>query len=346
MTIDGESPQRAVLTGPRRWELEQFSLRDPGPGEVVLDLRGRGVFIGHDDLARWGSARGEYPVFGGQDGGGQVCELGAGVTNVQIGDVVAVLSPGGVGMFATHAVVDVRRCRRVTAGVEAGLMGQLARAQAGWWEALAQFQIPKGCSPERATHILGEGTVRAPSVAIVGSGTLAQGYALAAAGEKAHVIAVGWRQEGLHAMRALGAQETFNSCHLAATAIREAIRAVTSGLGADIVIETRGDGLALLTAGELLAQCGVLVVAAQHRGPHGGRRSIPWGTWGAAGYKIVNAHGCEPASLLEALAYVAGRAADGDIDPAPPIMDSYPLAEINEAFVTFEAGWGEVKLIA
>ncbi|AWK74864.1 NAD(P)-dependent alcohol dehydrogenase [Rhodococcus oxybenzonivorans] len=79
----------AVVTEPGGpFTSQQVELADPGPGEVVVEIRGIGVC--HTDLAaRDGFFGLAYPMVLGHEGSGVVVEVGADVTSVVPGDHVA-----------------------------------------------------------------------------------------------------------------------------------------------------------------------------------------------------------------------------------------------------------------
>jgi S-(hydroxymethyl)glutathione dehydrogenase/alcohol dehydrogenase len=75
----------AVLRGPGDWEVVELDVRDPGPGEVLVDMAYAGL-CHSDEHLRFESAR--YPIVGGHEGAGVVRAVGDDVTNVKPGDHV------------------------------------------------------------------------------------------------------------------------------------------------------------------------------------------------------------------------------------------------------------------
>ena len=68
-------------------ELRTVVVPDPGPGEVVVDVRACGVC--HTDLHyRDGGISDDYPFLLGHEAAGVVAETGPGVTHVAVGDPV------------------------------------------------------------------------------------------------------------------------------------------------------------------------------------------------------------------------------------------------------------------
>ncbi|MGY1692470.1 NDMA-dependent alcohol dehydrogenase [Geodermatophilus sp. SYSU D01105] len=75
----------AVLRGPGDWEVVDLEVRDPGPGEVLVDMAYAGL-CHSDEHLRFESAR--YPIVGGHEGAGVVRAVGGGVTGLEPGDHV------------------------------------------------------------------------------------------------------------------------------------------------------------------------------------------------------------------------------------------------------------------
>ena len=67
--------------------VETITVPDPGPGEVIVDVKACGVC--HTDLHyREGAINDEFPFLLGHEAAGIVSEIGDGVTNVEVGDFV------------------------------------------------------------------------------------------------------------------------------------------------------------------------------------------------------------------------------------------------------------------
>jgi S-(hydroxymethyl)mycothiol dehydrogenase len=67
--------------------VETVIVPDPGPGEAVVDIAACGVC--HTDLHyREGGITDDYPFLLGHEAAGTVAAVGAGVTNVAVGDFV------------------------------------------------------------------------------------------------------------------------------------------------------------------------------------------------------------------------------------------------------------------
>ncbi|MFI9105474.1 S-(hydroxymethyl)mycothiol dehydrogenase [Streptomyces fildesensis] len=240
-------------------ELETIVVPDPGPGEAVVKIRSCGVC--HTDLHyREGGINDAFPFLLGHEAAGTVESVGEGVTEVAPGDFVVLnwravcgrcracrrgrpwycfdthnakqrmtltdgteLSPAlGIGAFAEKTLVAAGQCTKVDPAASpaaAGLLG--CGVMAGIGAAINTGRVGRGDS----VAVIGCGGVGMAAVA---------GSALAGA---AVVIAVDLDDRKLEIARRLGATHTVNSRSQEPV---EAIRALTGGHGADIVIEAVG----------------------------------------------------------------------------------------------------------
>jgi len=86
----------APYTESQPYRIEEVELDPPGPGEVLVEVRGAGLC--HSDLsALEGLWKRPLPLVGGHEGAGIVRELGAGVTGLAPGDQVAMTAVAGCG---------------------------------------------------------------------------------------------------------------------------------------------------------------------------------------------------------------------------------------------------------
>jgi S-(hydroxymethyl)mycothiol dehydrogenase len=239
--------------------LETILVPDPGPGEALVQVQSCGVC--HTDLHyREGGINDDFPFLLGHEAAGIVEEVGADVTDVAPGDFVILnwravcgqcraclrgrpwycfathnatqkmtltdgteLSPAlGVGAFAEKTLVHAGQCTKVDPAASpaaAGLLGCGVMAGIG-------AAINTG------------GVTRGDSVAVIGCGGVGDGaIAGAALAGAAKIIAVDVDDRKLEWARGFGATDTVNSRE---TDPVEAIRALTGGNGADVVVEAIG----------------------------------------------------------------------------------------------------------
>ncbi|WP_338703064.1 S-(hydroxymethyl)mycothiol dehydrogenase [Streptomyces sp. Q6] len=239
--------------------IETITVPDPGPGEAVVKIQACGVC--HTDLHyREGGINDEFPFLLGHEAAGIVESVGAGVNEVAPGDFVVLnwravcgqcraclrgrpqycfdthnakqkmtladgteLSPAlGIGAFAEKTLVAAGQCTKVDPAASpaaAGLLG--CGVMAGIGAAINTGNVTRGDS----VAVIGCGGVG--NAAVVG--------ALLAGASK--IIAVDIDDKKLETARTLGATHTVNS---RATDPIEAVRGLTGGFGADVVIEAVG----------------------------------------------------------------------------------------------------------
>ncbi|OFE15861.1 S-(hydroxymethyl)mycothiol dehydrogenase [Humibacillus sp. DSM 29435] len=239
-------------------EVVDVVVPDPGPGEAVVKIDACGVC--HTDLHyREGGINDEFPFLLGHEAAGVVEAIGAGVTEVAVGDFVILnwravcgqcraclkgkpwycfdthnakqkmtltdgteLSPAlGIGAFIEKTLVAAGQCTKV-AQADAGAVGLLGcGVMAGFGAAVNTGNVTRG-----------------DSVAVIGCGGV--GNAAIAGAQVAGattIIAVDISDEKLEQAKRFGATHTVNS---KAVDPVEAVRELTGGFGADVVIEAVG----------------------------------------------------------------------------------------------------------
>ena len=240
-------------------EVATIVVPDPGPGEAVVRVQACGVC--HTDLHyREGGINDEFPFLLGHEAAGVVESVGEGVSEVAPGDFVILnwravcgqcracrrgrpqycfdthnakqrmtlldgteLSPAlGIGAFAEKTLVAAGQCTKVDPAASPAVAGLLGcGVMAGLGAAINTGGVGRGDS----VAVIGVGGV---------GGAAVMGSRLAGA---ARIIAVDIDDRKLETARRLGATHTVNS---RATGPVEAIRELTGGNGADVVIEAVG----------------------------------------------------------------------------------------------------------
>ncbi len=239
--------------------LETITVPDPGPGEALVKVEACGVC--HTDLHyREGGINDDFPFLLGHEAAGVVEAVGEGVTDVAPGDFVILnwravcgqcraclrgrpwycfdthnakqkmtlldgteLSPAlGIGAFAEKTLVAAGQCTKVDPSASAAAVGLLGcGVMAGLGAAINTGNVGRGDT----VAVIGCGGVG--DAAVVGSN-------LAGA---ARIIAVDIDDSKLETAKKLGATHTVNSRNADPV---EAIRELTGGFGADVVIEAVG----------------------------------------------------------------------------------------------------------
>ncbi|WNM35733.1 S-(hydroxymethyl)mycothiol dehydrogenase [Streptomyces sp. Li-HN-5-11] len=238
--------------------IETIVIPDPGPGEAVVKVQACGVC--HTDLHyREGGINDEFPFLLGHEAAGVVESVGEGVTEVAPGDFVVLnwravcgqcraclrgrpwhcfdthnarqtmtladgteLSPAlGIGAFAEKTLVAAGQCTKVPGAspAAAGLLG--CGVMAGLGAAINTGAVGRGDS----VAVIGCGGVGGAAIA---------GSRLAGA---AKIIAVDVEDRKLDTALRLGATHTVNSRQREPI---EAIRELTGGHGADVVVDAVG----------------------------------------------------------------------------------------------------------
>ena len=218
---------------------------EPGSGEVVVDVAAAGVNY-MDIYSRQGRppyAR-DTPFVLGSEGAGSVRAVGAGVTDLRAGDVVA--WTGVPGSYAERAVVPADRAVPVPPGVEV---------------ATAAALMLQGCT----AHYLATSTwpVSPGDVAVVHAAAGGVGLLLTQIVRRRGGVVVATTSGGEKAELARGA----GAQHVTGYAeFRDVVREVTGGAGADVVF----DGVGAATFDDSLAALrrrGLMVLYGAASGP-------------------------------------------------------------------------------
>ncbi|MEU6490962.1 S-(hydroxymethyl)mycothiol dehydrogenase [Streptomyces sp. NPDC046984] len=240
--------------------IETIVVPDPGPGEAVVRIQACGVC--HTDLHyKQGGITDEFPFLLGHEAAGVVESVGEGVEDVAPGDFVILnwravcgkcracrrgrpwycfdthnakqkmtlaatgqeLSPAlGIGAFADKTLVAAGQCTKVDPSVSPAVAGLLGcGVMAGLGAAINTGGVGRG-----------------DTVAVIGCGGVGDaaiaGARLAGASK---IIAVDIDDRKLGTARELGATHTVNSREIDPV---EAVRDLTGGFGADVVVDAVG----------------------------------------------------------------------------------------------------------
>ncbi|MEU8109477.1 alcohol dehydrogenase catalytic domain-containing protein, partial [Nonomuraea muscovyensis] len=243
----------------REVSVETVIVPDPGPGEAVVAVQACGVC--HTDLHyREGGISDDYPFLLGHEAAGVVEAVGDGVTGLEPGDFVILnwravcgqcraclrgrpwycfathnatqkmtlddgteLSPAlGIGAFLGKTLVAAGQCTKVSAEAPAEVAGLLGC----------------GVMAGLGAAINTGGVTRGDTVAVIGCGGVGDAAVLGASlAGASRIIAVDVDDRKLEWARGFGATDTVNSRESDPV---EAIRDLTGGFGADVVIEAVG----------------------------------------------------------------------------------------------------------
>jgi S-(hydroxymethyl)mycothiol dehydrogenase len=240
-------------------EIATITIPDPGPGEVIVKVAACGVC--HTDLTyREGGINDEFPFLLGHEAAGFVESVGAGVDSVQEGDFVVLnwravcgqcrackrgrpqycfdtfnatqkmtledgteLTPAlGIGAFADKTLVHAGQCTKVDATADPAVVGLLGcGVMAGLGAAVNTGNVGRG-----------------DSVAVIGCGGVGDAAIVGARLTGAStIIAIDRDEKKLRWAAELGATHTVNAAQVDTV---EAVRELTGGFGADVVIDAVG----------------------------------------------------------------------------------------------------------
>jgi S-(hydroxymethyl)mycothiol dehydrogenase len=240
-------------------EVTTIVVPDPGPGEALVDVQTCGVC--HTDLHyREGGINDEFPFLLGHEAAGTIAAVGEDVTDVEVGDFVVLnwravcgqcrackrgrphlcfdthnaaqpmtlpdgtpLSPAlGIGAFAEKTLVHAGQCTKVDPTANPAAVGLLGcGVMAGIGAAINTGEVSRG-----------------DSVAVIGCGGVGDAAIMGArlAGASP-IIAVDVDPRKLDWATGMGATHTVDARERDAV---EAIRELTGGFGADVVIDAVG----------------------------------------------------------------------------------------------------------
>jgi S-(hydroxymethyl)mycothiol dehydrogenase len=243
-------------------ELVTVNVPDPGPGEALVRVQACGVC--HTDLHyREGGINDDFPFLLGHEAAGTVDAVGPGVTDVAPGDFVVlnwravcgqcracrrgepqycfsthnatqrmtledgtVLAPAlGIGAFAEKTLVAAGQCTKVDPAAPpevAGLLG--CGVMAGLGAAMNTGGVRRG----QSVAVIGCGGVGCAAIA---------GARLVGANK---IIAVDIDERKLRTAAEFGATHTVHSAGMGVGEVADAIRELTDGFGADVVIDAVG----------------------------------------------------------------------------------------------------------
>ena len=295
----------AVHVGAGRIELRDWPAPTPGPGEILLRLRGCGLC--GSDIAKLTPGAGGPPAVLGHEVVGDVVEVGAGVAGLGAGQRVVVAHH--VPCFTCHY------CRRGSASMcrtfkrvnlDPGGFAELVRVPAPnvlhaafalpaeMTDEVASFTEPLACCLRAVARAqLGAGD----TALVVGLGSVGCLMAQAARVAGAHVL--GWDvvDARRRLARALGAEAPDDEAGLA-----QALAAAAEGRGADVVLLTAGGAGALAWAERRVRDGGAIHCFA---GGDGDALPLPLDGLYRRELTVTATYSSSPAELAQAFALLA-----------------------------------------
>jgi threonine dehydrogenase-like Zn-dependent dehydrogenase len=301
----------AEFAAPGRIRMVDVPLRPPATGEVRVRLEGCGVCA--SNLGPWLGGPGlHYPLppgAPGHEGWGVVEALGPAVSELRIGQRVALLSQNA------YAQYDLAPAEAVLP-LPPELNGQPFPGE------------PLAC----AVNIFERSAIEAGQhVLIIGIGFMGALLTALCAHAGARVIAVSRRPYALEVARRCGATLCMLTEDLAA--VRGHIYEITGGDGCPRVIEAVGMQWALDLASDVIAVRGRLSVAGYHQD---GPRQVNMQQWNWRGIDVVNAHERDPRIYMQGLQKALAAVRSGRLEPGALLTHCFSLDELPAAFALMQ----------
>ncbi|QYX55933.1 Zn-dependent alcohol dehydrogenase [Roseovarius sp. SCSIO 43702] len=341
-------------------EIAEVDLRDPGPGEVMVDLHA--VAICHSDISyadgAWG---GTLPAVYGHEAAGLVAAVGPGVTGLRTGARVVVTLIRACGQCASCAAGAPTRCD--TAQPEDGPLTRIgggALHQAMACGAFAEkvvvhqsqlVELPEGIAMDTASLlacgvITGVGAVvnaarlrPGQDAVVIGAGGVGlntiQGARIAGA---RRIVAVDLTRGKLDVAREFGATDTVLATDAKPwRAAKEAL-----GRGADAVFVTVGAIAAFETAPRYLAPGGRVIMVGMP--PSGAAASYEPVNFAASGQGLVGSK-MGDVVIRRDIPWMADLYLQGRLKLDELISGRWRLDQINEAIADTKSGTAKRNVI-
>jgi D-arabinose 1-dehydrogenase-like Zn-dependent alcohol dehydrogenase len=309
------------------WELKEVPDPRPAPGQVLIRVRCSGM-CGTDLHVHHGMFPLPMPVIAGHEPAGEIVELGAGVTDLRVGDRVGVFwNQKGCGRCAICQAGRPDHCAQAQSWMNLG--GANSEMMLAWATGCAL--IPEGVDFETAAPIFCAGyTVMSglrngdplpgERVAVLGVGGLGHLAVQFARAVGLETVALTGQENKRAELRALGADEVLVTGDDPGSVLRDAG-------GADVILSTTNSARQISAAVKGLRPQGRLVNMGLPDGP----LNIDPMTLMFGQRQIRGSVQDERRDLFEALSLVAA----GKVRPT---VEAYPLAEANSVRDRLAAG--------
>lgn len=309
------------------WQIREVADVRPAPGQVLIRVRASGL-CGTDLHVHHGVFPLEPPFVAGHEPTGDVVELGAGVTDLKVGDRVGVFwNQKGCGRCDVCQSGRQDQCREAQTWMHIG--GGNSELMLAWASGCAL--LPDGVSYEEAAPIFCAGyTVMSglrnatpkpgERVAVLGVGGLGHLAVQLAKAVGLETFAITGQAEKKAELRELGADEVV----LTGSHVGQSLQAVG---GADIILSTTNSAAQIAAAFAGLRPGGRLV----NMGLADGAIAIDPSTLMFGQRELRGSSQDERSDLLEALQFLAR----GKVKPR---LEVYPLDKVNDVRERLEAG--------
>lgn len=325
---------------------EEYPKPIAGAGEIILKVKGCGICAGdvkayHGGIRIWGTSEEnryiEAPCIGGHEFYGEVVELGEGVDEFEIGD-----------LLVSEQIIPCGECEFCKQGIywmctRSAVFGFKQYANGGFAEYVKldknciNHKVPKTFTPEEAVliepiacgmHAVERAQIQHSDVVVIaGLGAIGTSMVnLASLYLPKMVIGIDVRENRLEMGKKFGADVVLNpmTCNVA-----EEIKKLTGGLGCDVYIEASGSPRSVTQGMDSLKNLGRYV----QMGVFAEEVKADWNTIGdGKELTIIGSH-------LSARTYasVIRGIESGEIKTEGLISHKYALADWKEAFEKTEA---------
>lgn len=348
-----------IMPGPGQpLRVEELKAPELEPGAVLLEtlfseVCGTDVHLWHGRLAGV-----PYPIIPGHVSVGRIEAFRAPAPRdldgvpFREGEVVAFLDVHetcGACYYCLVARQSTRCPHRkvygITYSAQDGLLG-------GWAERIwlkpgvKLLRLPAGLSPDvyigggcglnTALHAVDRANIRlGDTVVVLGAGPVGQSItAFASLSGAERVITIGAPDDRLAFAQRMGANSVLSIDRHSADERLESVRALTSGRGADVVIEAAGDPRAVVEGAALCRDGGTLVVAGQYT-DHG---PVGWNVHELLNKKHLDVRGCWGSDFSHFERAIRMMARHQDHLPWGELVTrAYGLDEANEALRAVES---------
>lgn len=318
--------------------LEQVVFRDwprpePGPGEIVVRVQAAAVCA--SDIHLW---RDEFPcappVVLGHEFSGQVAAVGANVTNVRPGDrIVSENNPCACGHCPAcrDGLPNVCPAKRAIGFKSDGCFADYVKLPAA-----LVHRVPADLSPVAAAlseplavsvHAVEDrcGIDPGDTVVVLGPGAIGLLCAQVARAEGAGRVIVAGTDRDEPQRLACARQLGFETCNVQQDDLEARVKTVTSGFGADVVVEAAGVAPAIATGIRLLRRAGRMVVL----GLTGQERiTVEWDQLVSKGARVEFSFSSRPRNWVKAMDYLA----TGKVATLPLVTARARLADWRAVF--------------
>jgi len=289
------------LVKPGKMDVVEIDVPDPGPGEVLVEVKANGICKG--DIALFtGELSWGYPFFHGHEPVGIVGKTGPGVESVRPGDAVACL---GSPSYRRHIVTHSSRVAKIPA----------ESPDLPLW-----VIEPASCA---VNGVQNSELKLADRVALVGCGYMGMLVLQALPREVfSRLVVADPDPDRLALARSYGAKETYNPKETDLTAL-----AKDEG-GFDVVIEASGVKGTLPVATSMVRVGGVLNIF----GWHPGEEMLPTHEWHYKGLKVLNTAPMYVADFTPYFRAAVALMGTGRLDQSKLITHRFELSEVEKGF--------------